>query len=92
MPNRKAGRPMEPFALYETARVNDLAISHELRQMDTWEAAALETLDYALAQPNPDIPACRRILAKLRARDQHENRLHGEIAELWQGANASATA
>lgn len=90
MPNRRAGRPMEPFALYETARVNDLAISHELRQMDAWEMAALETLALCLVQPVVDVEACQRIVAKLRQRDQHENRLHGEIADVWQGATASA--
>lgn len=78
---------MESFALLETARVNDLAIAAELRPMDAWELAALETLDLALSAPVVDVEACRRIVAKLRGRDVKENRLHGEIADVWQGAS-----
>ena len=84
---------MEPLALFEEAKVQHLALSHELATNDTWERAAFDVweallFDQARAIEEGDSFRALRLsreMAALRQRwlskDSLENRAHAEIIE-----------
>jgi hypothetical protein len=68
--------------LLEEARVQALALRHELDRHDHWEAAALEVAEQLIADGRLD--EAQRLIRMLIVRDRWENRRHAEIDQVWR--------
>jgi hypothetical protein len=73
---------MSTQGLLEEARVQALALRHELGRHDQWEAAALEVAEQLVAEGRLD--EAQRIIRMLLIRDRWENQRHAEIDQVWR--------
>ncbi|GIW15664.1 MAG: hypothetical protein KatS3mg063_1517 [Tepidiforma sp.] len=78
----RRGRPISTQGLLEEAKVQALALRHELEPHDQWEAAALEVAEILIAEERLD--EARRLIRMLIVRDRWENQRHAEIDQVWR--------
>jgi len=78
----RPGRPISMQGLLEEAKVQALALRHELGRHDQWEMAALEVAEILIAEQR--LVEARRLLRELRRRDRWENQRHAEIDAVWR--------
>jgi hypothetical protein len=68
--------------LLEEAKVQALALRHELGRHDEWEMAALEVVEQLVADGRLD--EAQRVIRLLIVRDRWENQRHAEIDQVWR--------
>jgi hypothetical protein len=68
--------------LLEEAKVQALALRHELGRHDQWEMAALEVVEQLVAEGRLD--DAQRLIHMLIVRDRWENQRHAEIDQVWR--------
>ncbi|QFG02142.1 hypothetical protein [Tepidiforma bonchosmolovskayae] len=78
----RPGRPISTQGLLEEAKVQALALRHELEPHDQWEAAALEVAEILIAEER--LVEAQRLIRRLRERDRWENQRHAEIDAVWR--------
>jgi hypothetical protein len=78
----RPGRPISTQGLLEEARVQALALRHELDRHDQWEIAALEVAELLIAEQR--LVEAQRLIRRLRERDRWENQRHAEIDQVWR--------
>jgi len=78
----RPGRPMSVQGLLEEAKVQALALRHELGRHDQWEMAALEVAELLIAEQR--LVEAQRLIRRLRERDRWENQRHAEIDQVWR--------
>jgi len=78
----RPGRPISTQGLLEEAKVQALALRHELGRHDQWEAAALEVAELLISEQR--LEEARRLIRRLRERDRWENQRHAEIDQVWR--------